>query len=195
MGAEAPSTSKETCRAHPERLAVERCASCGRTACLSCAVPVRGRVLCIECATREVGVPTPSVPAKARRVFKAAHVGVAALFGVGVLATIPPWDRFGILTTMLSAWRPENPWPLVASISLLVGALAALAFLAPRMRRLSRYSAIGYAILAIVAGTATIVALVRAPSYVIHTPAPYFILGACLAILVMGIVMLRRRFP
>ena len=174
---------------------MERCAACGRTACLSCAVPVRGRVLCIECATREVGIPPPSVPAEPRRVFKVAHVAAAALFAVGVLATLAPWDRFGILTTMLSAWRPENPWPLVASISVLVGAVAAPAFLAPRMRRPSRYSATAYMILAIVAGTATIVELLGAPSYVIHTPAPYVILAASLAILVVGIVMLRRRFP
>jgi hypothetical protein len=140
-------------------------------------------------------MPAASVPAKPPRVFKAAHVGMAALFAVGVLATIAPWDRFGILTTKLSAWLPQNPWPLVASISLLVGTLAALAFLAPRMSRLSGYSASAYTILAIVAGAATIVELLGAPSYVIHTPAPYVVLGASLAILGLGLVMIRRRFP
>jgi hypothetical protein len=158
-------------------------------------VPVRGRILCIECATREVGMPGPPAPAEPRRGFKAAHVAAAALFAVGVLATLAPWHRFGILTTMLSAWRPENPWPLVATISLLVGVVAALAFLAPRMRRLSRYSASAYTILAIVAGAATIVELVGGPSYVIHAPAPYVVLGVSLAILGLGLVMLRRRFP
>lgn len=174
---------------------MERCTACGRTACLSCAVPVRGRVLCIECATREVGVPTPAAAPEPRRLFKASHAVAAVLFGLGVLATLAPWDRFGILTTKLSAWRPENPWPLVASISLLLGVLAALAFFFRRMSRLSRYSAGAYMILALVAGTATIVELLGAPVYVISTLAPYVILAASLAILGLGIVMIRRRFP
>ena len=195
MGAEAPSTAGETCRAHPERLAVERCTSCGRTACLSCAVPVRGRVLCIECATREIGIPASPAPPEPRRLFRAGHLAAAALFGIGVLATLAPWDRFGILTTKLSAWRPENPWPLATSISLLVGMLAALAFLSPRMRRLSRFSAAAYTILALLAGSATIVELLGAPAYAIPTPAPYVVLAASLAILGLGIVMLLRRFP
>lgn len=195
VGAEAPSTARETCRTHPERLAVERCAACGRTACLSCAVPVRGRVLCIECATREVGMPAPAAAPEPRRLFKAGHAVAAALFGTGVLATIAPWDRFGILTTKLSAWRPDNPWPLVASISLLVGASAALAFLFQRMSRVSRFSAGAYTILALVAGTATIVELLGAPDYVVPSPAPYVILTASVAILGLGIVMLLRRFP
>lgn len=174
---------------------MERCADCGRTACLTCAVPVRGRVLCIECATREVGIRPDAIAPEPRRLFKAGHVVAAALFGAGVLATAAPWDRFGILTTMLSAWRPENPWPLVASISLLIGLLTALGVIARRIGRLSRYSASAYTILAIVAGTATTVELLHAPSYVIHAPAPYLILATCLAILGLGIVMLRRRFP
>jgi hypothetical protein len=140
-------------------------------------------------------MPAPAAPPEPRRLFKAGHAVAAALFGMGVVATLAPWDRFGILTTKLSAWRPENPWPLVASISLLLGALAALAFLFQRMSRLSRYSAVGYTALALVAGTATIVELLGAPDYVIPSPAPYVILTASVAILGLGIVMLLRRFP
>jgi hypothetical protein len=194
VGAEAPSTSKESCRIHPERQAVERCASCGRTACLSCAVPVRGRVLCVECATREVGVTPPAVSREPRRVVVATHVAAAALFAVGFLVTLAPWDRFGILTTMFSAWRSDpNPWPLIASISLLVGTLASLAALALRTGPMTRYAAGIYAILALVGGSATTAELLGTPSYVVHTPAPYVILAASLVLLGLGIVMVRRR--
>jgi O-antigen/teichoic acid export membrane protein len=159
-------------------------------------VPVRGRVLCVECATREVGIPAASVPQEPQRAFKVVHVAAAALFVVGLLATIAPWDQFGILTTVLSAWSPDpDPWPLVASVSFLVGTLAALALLVPRMRRFGRYSPSAYAILAIVAGTATTVELLGAPSYVIHSPAPYVLLAASALILALGAVMLRRRIP
>jgi hypothetical protein len=97
---------------------------------------------------------------------------------------------------MFSAWRPEpEPWPLVASLSLLVGTLASLAIFAPSMRRLTRYSGTGCTILGIVAGAATARALFGAPSYVIHTPAPYLVLSVSLAILALGIVMILRRIP
>lgn len=163
-------------------------------ACLSCAVPVRGRVLCVECATREVGVTAPTVSPQPRRVVAATHVAAAALFAVGFLVTLAPWDRFGILTTMFSAWRSDpNSWPLIASISLLVGTLAAVAALVLRTRPLTRYAAGAYVILALVGGSATTAELVGTPSYVVHTPAPYVILAASLAILGLGIVMLRRR--
>jgi hypothetical protein len=151
-------------------------------------------VLCVECATREVGVTTPVVSPEPRRVIKAAHVAAAALFAVGFVATLAPWDRFGILTTIFSAWRSDpNSWPLIASISLLVGTLAALAALVPRTRPLTRYSAGTYTILALVGGSATTAELLGTPSYVVHTPAPYVILAASVAILGLGILMLRRR--
>lgn len=157
---------------------------------------MRGRILCTECATREVGMPASSSPAEPRRLSKVPSIAAASLFAIGLLATIAPWDRFGILTSMFSAWRPEpEPWPLVASLSLLAGTLAGLAIFAPSMRRLTRYSGAGCTILGIVAGAATARALFGAPSYVIHTPAPYLVLSASLAILALGIVMILRRIP
>ena len=118
----------------------------------------------------------------------------ASLFAVGFLASLAPWDRFGILTTMFSAWRSDpNPWPLVASLSLLVGTPAALAALIPATRVFGRYVPATYAVLAFVGGAATIMELLGSPSYVVHTPAPYVILAASLAILTLWLVMLRRR--
>jgi hypothetical protein len=148
----------------------------------------------VECATREIGVSTPTVMAEPRRVVRSAHVVAVALFGVGFLASLGPWDRFGILTTTLSAWRSDpNPWPLVASISLLVGTLAAFATLIPRMRPLGRYSARAYPLLGLVAGSATAIELFESPSYVVHTPVPYVILVAMAGVLGLGLLMLRRR--
>lgn len=118
----------------------------------------------------------------------------ASLFGVGFLASVAPWDRFGILTTMFSSLRSDpNLWPLVASLSLAVGTLAALAVLVPRTRAFARYTPITYTVLALVGGAATILELLGSPSYVVHTPAPYVILAATLAILALRIVLLRRR--
>jgi hypothetical protein len=124
----------------------------------------------------------------------ATHVAAAALFTLGFLVTLAPWDRFGILTTMFSAWRSDpNSWPLIASISLLVGTLATLAALALRTRPWTRYAPGTYVILAIAGGSATTAELLGTPSYVVHTPAPYVILAVSVAILGLGIVMLRRR--
>jgi hypothetical protein len=151
-------------------------------------------VLCIECATREIGVSTPTAAPERRRVLRSVHVVAASLFAVGFLASLAPWDRFGILTTMFSAWRSDpNPWPLVASLSLLVGTPAALAALIPATRVFGRYVPATYAVLAFVGGAATIMELLGSPSYVVHTPAPYVILAASLAILTLWLVMLRRR--
>jgi hypothetical protein len=148
----------------------------------------------VECATREIGVRTPVVSPEPRRVIRSAHVAAAALFGVGFLASLAPWDRFGIRTTMFSAWGSDpNPWPLVASVSLLVGLLVAVAALVPRTRAFGRYTPTAYPVLALAGGSATAVELFESPSYVVHAPAPYVLLAATGVLLALWILMLRRR--
>jgi cobalamin synthase len=178
-----------TCSVHPGHQAVGRCARCTRATCLACAVPVRGTTLCRECALREVpdhGAAGPA-PAPARRRL---DVLAAAFLGVAGVATIIPWHRFGILTSILSAWRPEAGWwAPVASASILAGGITA-AWWARRPSggrgRLRAYTA-----LAALATVATGGAVVAAPPFVSHTPAPFVVLGASAAACVIGSLVLR----
>jgi hypothetical protein len=118
------------------------------------------------------------------------------LFGVGLLATIVPWDRFGVLTSVLSAWRPDpEPWPLVASISLLLGVVGSIGTFTPWARSRIPYSIAGYTVVGVLAAAATTTTLLGAPSYVSHTFAPYLVLGVSLAASGLGVVSMRRRVP
>ncbi len=191
---EARAVHGEMCLLHPERPAVERCEACGRAACLPCAVPVRGQVLCTECARREVGVPAPTSTAPSAPAPNFPHIAAASLFGVGVLATIVPWDRFGVLTSVLSAWRPDpEPWPLVASISLLLGVVGSVSTFTPSAQSRMRSSIAGYTVVGVLAAAATTKTLLGSPSYVSHTFAPYLVLSVSLAASTLGVVAMRRR--
>jgi hypothetical protein len=165
---------------------------CGRAACLVCAVPVRGEVLCVSCAAREVGAPPPPepVPAPAGR---RSDVVAGILLGLALVATAPPWDRFGALTSPFSAWdaSPE-PWTLLACILVAAAALAAAARLGilpihptPRAGRIT------YGLLALAAAAATAQALLASPDYVSHTPAVYVTLVGAFGAAVIG--LLRQR--
>jgi hypothetical protein len=182
------------CDVHTDRPAVERCASCGRAVCLDCAVPVRGEVLCTSCAAREAGVPTPPEPSP-QPVGRVRDLVSAGLLGTALMATVPPWDRFGALTSLLSAWRPEPQlWPLMACLLVAAAALAVAARLGvipvhppPRAARLA------YGVLALLAGAAAGQAVLASPDYVTHTPAPYVVLAAAVSAGVVGLAGLRRR--
>lgn len=191
MSVEAETIGREGCSVHADRLAVERCARCGRAACLSCAIPVRGEVLCAECATRQEGKPAP---APEPRISGRLDLWTLACFGVGLLATIPPWDRFGAYTSPLSAWRADpDPRSLVAAIALGLGTLLAVAAI--------RRPALGFARwplrLSVLLSTGAVVfcaaAILGAPEYVSHTPAPYAALAGSAAALTLSVIRLRRR--
>ncbi len=191
MEVEAEPSRREGCAVHADRLAIERCARCGRAACLPCAIPVRGEVLCIECATREVGTPAA---APAPTVSTRLDVWLLGFFGLGLAATVPPWDRFGALTSTLSAWRPDpDGWPLVACLAVLVGAALAAAGLRRPSLGLSGLVARASLGLAALGVLATAVAVVGAPEYVSHTPAPYVTLAGAAGALVASAIRLRRR--
>lgn len=191
MSVEAETIGREGCSVHADRLAVERCARCGRATCLSCAVPVRGEVLCTECATRQVGRPTPPpVP----RISGRLDAWTLACFSVGLLATIPPWDRFGAFTSPLSAWRADpDPRSLVAAIALGLGTLLAATAIKRPVLGFSRWALRLSVLLSAVAVAFCAAAIVGAPEYVSHTPAPYAALGGSAAALTLSAIRLRRR--
>jgi hypothetical protein len=175
-----------SCAVHTERPAVETCRSCGRAVCLACAIPFRGEVLCTTCAARELGDEAlrPPPPERLRRPLPVA----AALFAVGTLATLPPWDRFGGDTAILSAWSPQpEPWTSAASLSLLLAAVvAAVARLLP-----VRVASGASALLGGAAALAAVLTIFGSPDFVRHTPAPYVALAA--AALGAGLALLRFR--
>lgn len=193
MASEPTPLESRWCGIHPDRQAVDQCAECGRPACLTCAVPVRGRVLCAECARRVVGEPVRT-PIRPRGLgSRIPDVAAATLLGTALLATVLPWDRFGALTGMLSAWRPRpDPWPFLAGLLLLTAAIASAVVLLRRWPAVLRYSAVAYTAVAAAAAGAVGVALLRSPDFTSHTPAPYVALGGALGAALVGAVRLRR---
>ncbi|HEX2032492.1 MAG TPA: hypothetical protein VHL78_14030 [Actinomycetota bacterium] len=174
--------ARRNCSVHGDRVAIERCRSCGRPVCLRCAVPFRGVVLCTACAARELGEPAP--PAPPARWPRQRHTAAAVALSVAALATIPPWDRFGALTGMFSAWTTTQGWTsVVASACLVVAAALALAG-----RLLPLRAAAGlYAVVGAAGALATVRAVVAAPDYVRHTPAPYVAVAAAAVGVAIGI--------
>jgi hypothetical protein len=172
---------------------VGRCESCGRATCLDCAVPFRGRLLCDSCASRELGVPEPA--ARPSRGPRRPDVAAAILFGLGLLATIPPWHRSGPLTGALSAWRTgPQPWPLIASVGALVAlavVLAPMAFRAPSLRSMARISALAGG----VAAGAAALALAASPDYTSPTLAPFAMVALVGSAAVLGFTRSRSSRP
>jgi hypothetical protein len=181
---------RQPCAVHGDRQAVETCAACGRLVCLDCAIPFRGRVLCAEDAARELGDPSPP-PAQPDRRPRRLELAGAALLGAAVLATVPPWDNFGSLTGVLSAWRPEPEiWPLIASAGALVGAVLA-AWLAFRVRAPGTAWTAAWAGAALLSTLASARVIFGAPDFVDHTAAPYVTLAGSAAGAVLGALRLR----
>lgn len=177
---------KGSCEVHPDRPAIERCASCGRAVCLACAVPFRGRVLCRTCAGRELGDPDPPEPKPVpRRIPTAALVA----FALALAATVAPWDRFGPRTSMFSAWRwSPDPWSFVACASV---AVAAAVSMVGRLLPTPLVARAG-TLFGVAAAGATAWMVVASPDYVRHTPAPYIALAAALAGAVIARLPMRR---
>jgi hypothetical protein len=163
-------TKRGPCAVHEERPSVGVCASCGRTVCLACAIPFRGRVLCEECAARELGDPAPPPRPPARR--PRTDVVAAVLVGIALLATVPPWHSFGSLTGVLSVWGAEQePWALAAAIGTLAALLGMLWL--TLVRRGSGILFLGAtSLVAIGAGVASARVIFGDP-VVDHTAAPY----------------------
>jgi hypothetical protein len=182
---------QQRCSVHTDRPAAGRCAACERPACLACSIPVRGRVLCRECAAREVGVPAPVTPAPGP-VSRRPDVASGVLLLASLIATTLPWHGSGTLTSPFSAWAARDLWSFLACLCLSGGALAALG---PILlgRGPSRRASLASTFLAAIAAVATAWTLIGAPDYFSPTPAPFIALGGAVAATAVGAVG-RRRF-
>jgi hypothetical protein len=177
------------CGNHADRAAVASCARCGRPVCLECAIPVRGEVLCAEDAARELGSPLPNPP----RVQPSRRPELLAgtLLALALVATVPPWQGEGELTSILSAWRPGlEPWALVACVSVLAAAALALAPVVVNNGP-GALLVVAYASLGILAAGATAVTLVAAPDFFSPTPAPFVTIALALTGAGVGFTRLR----
>jgi hypothetical protein len=136
----------ERCVHHPSRAAVARCSACEEPVCLSCAVPVRGRVLGPECLA-ELGDPVLTTPPEPDRAVAGSWAAVAGAV-VALLATVGPWTRTGAGDRLLGAWVPSLRWSTVAAV-------AAIALL-PAACWFRARGSLSAAILVILGGTAVV---------------------------------------
>jgi hypothetical protein len=134
----------ERCVHHPSKAAVARCSVCEEPVCLSCAVPVRGRVLGPECLA-ELGDPALTTPPEPDPAMVGSWVAVAGAV-LALLATAGPWTRTGAGDRLLGAWVPSLRWSMVAAV-------AAVALLPAAWWFRSHDSASG-TVLVIIGGTA-----------------------------------------
>lgn len=114
--------SVERCDQHPTRSAVARCEGCGRPLCLSCAVPVRGSVLGVECLPEPLGADAPPRPRPAAS-SPMQMLGGGALV-LALVATALPWSRFGVGSGAFGAWDQPPRWSSLAAVAALLGCLA-----------------------------------------------------------------------
>jgi len=115
--ADAPGTlAHERCVHHPGKAAVARCAACEEPICLTCAVPVRGRVIGPECLAVELGDPALIVPPEPAPSFTGSWATIAGAV-LAVIATIGPWTRTGAGDRLLGAWVPSIRWSMVAAVA------------------------------------------------------------------------------
>jgi hypothetical protein len=109
--------SNERCAHHAGRPAVARCAACGEPVCISCAVPVRGRVLGPGCVAAELGDPALVAPpdTDADRSWMAVSGALVALAG-----TVAPWTRTGAGDRLFGAWVTNVRWSTIAAVAAVV---------------------------------------------------------------------------
>jgi len=114
--------SAERCDQHPARSAVARCAGCDRPLCLSCAVPVRGAVLGVECLPEPLGdEPPPVLRAPGSSPLQ---LTTGAAFALALVATMLPWSRFGVGSGAFGAWDQPPRWSSLAAAAAVLGCFA-----------------------------------------------------------------------
>jgi hypothetical protein len=120
----------ERCATHPSRLTVGACDVCGRPLCVECAVPVRGRVLGVECLSEVLGndIPASTPPRRWRRLRSPADRITGALLAVSAIATLFPWTLFSTGSGFAGAWAFDVRWSMLAASAAVIGFAAWLAF-------------------------------------------------------------------
>lgn len=180
----------ERCARHPAAATIGACDGCGETLCLTCAVPVRGRVLGPSCLVAELGpdaVPQslgPPAPDPLRRVV---DIGLAVAF----LSTALPWSGVGLGASPFGAWGFDLRWAsLAAAASLLGTAAAAAARLAGRRHARPSDRAAAAAALGALAGA--VVSIVMPPPYTSPAPGPWVAAGAAIVAAIASLNVMRR---
>ena len=95
------------------------CNVCGRPLCVTCAVPVRGRVLGAECLPEILGEEAPAVTPRPwrRRVVRSPADRVAgAMLAVAAGATLLPWTRFSTGSGWAGAWGFDGRWSMDVAV-------------------------------------------------------------------------------
>ena len=124
MAVEGQTSSKPgRCANHPAVASVGACDVCARALCLSCAIPVLGRVIGPECLSKVLvdAPPPPQVPAP---VGPAGRTLALIGFVVVLLTSVFPWSRFGDSSRYFGAWAPH--WSLVSVAAALLGLIYVL---------------------------------------------------------------------
>jgi hypothetical protein len=131
------------CANHPGVARVGVCDACGRPLCLSCATPVRGRLIGPECLPTVLEVPLPARAIPAPIPHAGDRVALTGFVAVVVLSAFP-WSR-GLVSGPFSAWARH--WSLVACALALAGAVVSLlAWRRPRRPVLETAAEAGLAI-------------------------------------------------
>ena len=133
----------DRCSAHPNRQSVGTCDSCGNGLCVSCAVPVRGGVLGVECIEQVLGTP-PQPPVRPSRGAATRLTGVG--LAIAALASALPWTRTGVGDGVFGGWDSVPSWSFAAS-ALAVASLVAWLVGGPSARRAAASAAIGGGVL------------------------------------------------
>jgi hypothetical protein len=110
--------------------AVGACDVCAKATCISCAIPIRGRLVCHDClpTVLEDAPLAPPPPARLPLPGKGDFLAIAG-FALIVVLSVFPWTRFGDNSGYLDAWSPH--WSLAA----VIGATVGLAFAIRSLRR------------------------------------------------------------
>lgn len=155
-----------------------RCASCGRPLCLTCAVPVRGRVLGAECLTAALGpdaVPDDAIAAREPSSSSSALTGVA--FALALVATFLPWSRFGIGSDAFGAWGKSIRWSLLTAVAAASG-LALWIVLRAFRPRPRPWMGLALAILGALLVLGALLAILRPPPFTRTWVGPWVAMGA-----------------
>lgn len=148
------------CANHAAIPAVGICDVCRKAICLSCAVPVRGRLVCHEDLSgvlEDVSI-APRPPELVRLPIQGDGLAIAG-FALVLVLSVFPWTRFGDTSGYLEAWSLH--WSLAA----VVGSALGLAFALRALRRPidPRTVAAVYAGLALIVGGAALLYHQRPP--------------------------------
>jgi hypothetical protein len=172
--------SAERCDLHPRVPSVGRCDGCGRFLCLSCATPVRGRLLGQECLAEELGAEVrEDAGPESSRDLRQTIAGAA--FAVALVSTFLPWSRSGEGAGVFGAWGRELHWSLLAAVA----AVAGLLLWAARRRYGLHRPAWDFALTALGALVAVgaLLAVLRPPSFSRVWFAPWIAVAAGVAAL------------